>query len=123
MYSISELANMFDVSPRTIRYYEEVGLLASEVRDTPNHQRYYTNEERQRLKLILRGKRLGFSLQEIKQMVDMYQSNPSGEVERTRILQFADAKLLEIEEKMRYLQILKEDILLHRDRFLAEKKE
>ncbi|WP_018132834.1 MerR family DNA-binding protein [Effusibacillus pohliae] len=120
LYSISELAAMFDISPRTIRYYEEVGLLASETRASPTQQRYYTNTERRRLKLILRGKRLGFSLQEIKEMVDMYESNPTGEEERRRILAYADRKLREIDEKIAELEMLKADILANREKFLKE---
>jgi DNA-binding transcriptional MerR regulator len=111
---------MFDISPRTIRYYEEVGLLASETRVSPSQQRYYTNAERRRLKLILRGKRLGFSLQEIKEMVDLYESNPTGEEKRRRILAYADQKLQEIDEKIAELEMMKADILANREKFLRE---
>jgi DNA-binding transcriptional MerR regulator len=70
-YTITELAHEFDVTPRAIRFYEDVGLL------TParsGRNRVYTQRDRTRLKLTLRGKRLGLSLQEIKQLVDMYDS-------------------------------------------------
>ena len=70
-YTITELAQEFDVTPRAIRFYEDVGLL------TParaGRNRVYTQRDRTRLKLTLRGKRLGLSLQEIKQLVDMYDS-------------------------------------------------
>jgi DNA-binding transcriptional MerR regulator len=120
LYSIGELASMFDISPRTIRYYEEVGLLVSETRASPTQQRYYTNSERRRLKLILRGKRLGFSLQEIKEMVNLYESNPTGEEERKRILAYADQKLQEIDEKIAELEMMKSEILVHREKFLRE---
>ncbi|MFC4769202.1 MerR family DNA-binding protein [Effusibacillus consociatus] len=120
LYSISELASMFDISPRTIRYYEEAGLLASETRESPTQHRYYTNAERRRLKLILRGKRLGFSLQEIKEMVDLYELNPTGEAERRRILEYADQKLQEIEEQIAELEMLRADILANRERFLQD---
>jgi DNA-binding transcriptional MerR regulator len=70
-YTITELADEFDVTPRAIRFYEEAGLLdpARKGRNRVYHQR-----DRTRLKLTLRGKRLGLSLQEIKQLVDMYDS-------------------------------------------------
>ncbi|GAX91911.1 MerR family DNA-binding protein [Effusibacillus lacus] len=123
LYSISELASMFDISSRTIRYYEEVGLLSSESRDSNTQQRYYTNAERRRLKLILRGKKLGFSLQEIKEMVDLYESNPEGEEEVRRIVQYADRKLQEIEEQISQLEMLKDEILAHKEKFLQRKGE
>lgn len=120
LFTISELASMFDISSRTIRYYEEMGMLTSVVRESQTKQRSYTNAERRRLKLILRGKKLGFSLQEIKEMIDLYESNPEGKVEKERIIDFADKKLKEIDEQILQLQILKEEILTHRERFLQK---
>jgi DNA-binding transcriptional MerR regulator len=71
VFTIGELAREFDLTTRAIRFYEDVGLL------TPlrhGRQRVYGARDRTRLKLTLRGKRLGLSLQEIKQLVDMYES-------------------------------------------------
>lgn len=68
-YSISELARDFEVTTRAIRFYEDEGLL------TPNRRgrtRIYSHRDRVRLKLIIRGKRLGFSLQDTKAFFDMY---------------------------------------------------
>jgi DNA-binding transcriptional MerR regulator len=70
-YTITELAAEFDVTPRAIRFYEDVGLLTPQ---RAGRNRVYTQRDRTRLKLTLRGKRLGLSLQEIKQLVDMYDS-------------------------------------------------
>ncbi len=70
-HTITELAAEFDITARAIRFYEDVGLL------TPSRvgrNRVYTQRDRTRLKLTLRGKRLGLSLLEIKQLVDMYDS-------------------------------------------------
>ncbi len=70
-YTITQLAAEFDVTARAIRFYEDMGLL------TPTRvgrNRVYTQRDRTRLKLTLRGKRLGLSLLEIKQLVDMYDS-------------------------------------------------
>jgi DNA-binding transcriptional MerR regulator len=70
-HTITELAAEFDITARAIRFYEDVGLL------TParaGRNRVYTQRDRTRLKLTLRGKRLGLSLLEIKQLVDMYDS-------------------------------------------------
>lgn len=117
LFSISELASMFDISSRTIRYYEEVGLLSSVSRESLTKQRSYTNNERRRLKLILRGKKLGFSLQEIKEMVELYESNPEGEEEKNRIIEFADRKLEELEEQILQLEMLKGEILAHKEKY------
>ncbi|KAF0820802.1 MULTISPECIES: MerR family DNA-binding protein [unclassified Cytobacillus] len=117
VFTISELASMFDISSRTIRYYEEIGMLTSENRDSLTKQRSYTNRERRRLKMILRGKKLGFSLQEIKEMIDLYESNPEGEAEKSRIIAFADSKLKEIEEQIMQLQMLREDILTYKEKY------
>ena len=68
-YSITELAREFDITPRAIRFYEDQGLL------TParsGRSRVYTRADRTRLRLTLRGKRLGLSLAEIKELIDMY---------------------------------------------------
>ncbi len=70
-FTITELAQEFDITPRAIRFYEDVGLLEP---TRPGRNRVYTQRDRTRLKLTLRGKRLGLSLQEIKQLVDMYDS-------------------------------------------------
>jgi DNA-binding transcriptional MerR regulator len=69
-YSIGELAAEFDVTPRAIRFYEAEGLLAPR-RD--GQRRIYTPRERTRLKLTLRGKRLGLTLSEIRDLIDMYE--------------------------------------------------
>ena len=69
-YSISELAREFDVTPRAIRFYEDQGLLAPR---RAGQRRIYTLRERTRLKLTLRGKRLGLTLAEIRELIDMYE--------------------------------------------------
>lgn len=70
-YTITELALEFDITARAIRFYEDVGLLAPA---RAGRNRVYTQRDRTRLKLTLRGKRLGLSLLEIKQLVDLYDS-------------------------------------------------
>lgn len=117
LFTISELASMFDISSRTIRYYEEVGLLSSETRSSLASRRTYTNKERRRLKMILRGKKLGFSLQEIKDMIDLYEKNPEGEEEKIQILQYANKKIAEIEEQIAQLEMLKGEIMTHIEKY------
>jgi DNA-binding transcriptional MerR regulator len=69
-YSISELSREFAITPRAIRFYEDQGLLAPR-RD--GQRRIYTPRDRTRLKLTLRGKRLGLTLSEIRELIDMYE--------------------------------------------------
>ena len=69
-YSITELCREFDVTPRTLRFYEQKGLLSPARR---GWTRIFNYRDRARLILILRGKRVGFSLDEIKEMLDLYQ--------------------------------------------------
>jgi len=75
-WTITELADEFGVTLRTLRFYEEHGLLAPERRGT---QRVFRPGDRVRLELVLRGKRLGFPLEEIKKIVGMYDTEP-GEI-------------------------------------------
>ena len=84
-FSISELAHEFDVTPRAIRFYEDQGLLSPR-RD--GQRRVYTPRDRTRLKLTLRGKRLGLSLSEIKELIDMYEP---GRDERPQLQRFLAA--------------------------------
>jgi DNA-binding transcriptional MerR regulator len=70
-YTISELATEFDITPRAIRFYEDQGLLSPA---RSGSTRVYAHRDRTRLKLTLRGKRLGLSLQEIKDLVVMYET-------------------------------------------------
>lgn len=83
-WTITELAREFDVTPRAIRYWEDQGLVAPE---RAGQSRVYTKRERTRLKLALRGKRLGLSLAEIKELIDMY--DPAGS-EATQLQSFLD---------------------------------
>jgi len=73
-YSITELAREFDVTPRAIRFYEDQGLLAPAREGANGRVRVYNQRDRTRLKLTLRGKRLGLTLSEIRELVDMYES-------------------------------------------------
>ena len=81
-FSISELAQEFDITPRAIRFYEAEGLLAPR---REGQRRIYTPRDRTRLKLTLRGKRLGLSLSEIRDLIDMYEP---GRDERPQLERF-----------------------------------
>ncbi|EKN4580413.1 MerR family DNA-binding transcriptional regulator [Vibrio parahaemolyticus] len=75
-FKISELAKEFDITTRSIRFYEDLGLLTPERK---GNTRIYNGRERIRLKLILRGKRLGFSLADIKELFELYDTDQSTE--------------------------------------------
>ncbi len=81
-FSISELASEFDVTPRAIRFYEDHGLLAPK---RAGQRRIYSARDRTRLKLTLRGKRLGLTLSEIRELIDMYEP---GRDERPQLARF-----------------------------------
>lgn len=115
-FTISELAAEFGVSTRTIRYYEEVGLLQPQ-RAGDSNQRIYTKKDRGRLKLILRGKRFGFSLREIKEMLDLYDVDPTQKEQLKKVIEYGDERIAEIEERIRELQLLKEEMLEYREKF------
>jgi len=83
-FSISELAREFDVTPRAIRFYEDQGLLSPR-RD--GQRRIYTLRDRTRLKLTLRGKRLGLTLAEIRELIDMYEP---GRDDRPQLERFSE---------------------------------
>src|SRR5213595_433579 len=83
-FSISDLAREFDITPRAIRFYEDQGLLSPR-RD--GQRRIYTPRDRTRLKLTLRGKRLGLTLAEIRELIDMYEP---GRDERAQLERFRE---------------------------------
>ena len=73
-FSISDLAKEFDLTTRAIRFYEDMGLLEPERSGPGGRNRVYSSRDRTRLKLTLRAKRLGLSLTEAKELIDMYDS-------------------------------------------------
>jgi DNA-binding transcriptional MerR regulator len=100
-YSITELAQLMDVTTRTIRYYEEFGLISP---DRQGKTRWYKESDRVRLKLILRGRRLGFSLQEIEEMVSLYDSDPTEVTQLQEVIRRGDQRIRAIEEQIHDLQ-------------------
>jgi DNA-binding transcriptional MerR regulator len=115
-FSISELADELDISTRAIRFYEEKGLILPK-RTRGNH-RIYRRRDRARLKLILRGKRLGYSLDEIAEMIGMAEFDMDEIDQLKKSLAYGDKKLKEIDERMDELQILKQDLLAARQKIL-----
>jgi len=116
IYTITELANEFGITPRAIRYYEEMGLLTP-LRTQETQQRLYDRRDRARLKLILRGKRFGFSLREIKEMLDLYDVDPTQREQLKKTIEYGDRRIQEIEEMIRELEQMKAELLEFKARF------
>jgi DNA-binding transcriptional MerR regulator len=112
-FTIAELAEEFDVTPRAIRFYEDVGLLEPA---RAGRNRVYTHRDRTRLKLTLRGKRLGLSLQEIKQLVDMYDSEADTTQQLNAFLQVLGDHRRQLEQQMEDIQITLAEIGQHEAR-------
>lgn len=108
VFTISRLAEEFDISTRTIRFYEEKGLIAP--RRSKGNQRIYTRRDRARLKLILRGKRFGYSLDEIAEMMGMNDIDMNEADQIKKALEYGDRKLAEIRTHMEELDLLERDI-------------
>ena len=118
LISISQLALELMITPRTIRYYEEVGLIEP-LHHEKTVQRLFGPREKARLKLILRGKRVGFSLAEIKEMIDLYDIDRTERKQLERAVQYGEKRLREIEERIRELELLKEELLDYQQQFIG----
>jgi DNA-binding transcriptional MerR regulator len=106
-FGIGDLAREFGVTPRTIRFYEDQGMLAPR-RD--GQRRVFCPRDRTRLKLILRGRRLGFPLAEIREIVDLYDA-PAGEAAQLELLLGKiESRRAELEAKQRDLEASLQDL-------------
>ncbi|BBO28074.1 MAG: MerR family DNA-binding transcriptional regulator [Pseudomonadota bacterium] len=106
-YTIGELAREFDITPRSIRFYEEQSLLSPK---RTGQNRIYCNKDRVRLKLIMRGKRLGFSLAEIKNLFELYDSNPNSSVQLQTMLQLTEQKRAVLRQQLDDIQMLMNEL-------------
>ncbi|MBX3564568.1 MAG: MerR family DNA-binding transcriptional regulator [Sphingomonas sp.] len=102
-FSISDLCAEFTVTPRALRFYEDEGLIGPERRGT---QRIYSHRDRARLAWILRGKRVGFSLAEIREMIDLYDVGDGRSTQKA-------VTLARCEDRIRLLEEQKRDIDEH----------
>lgn len=107
-YTISELASELDISPSSIRFYEDKGLLLPQ-RSTGN-QRIYTHRDRGRLKLILRGKRFGATLDEIAEMVGRADADVNEKKQIETSLFYLEKKLTELENHKKELKLFERDL-------------
>ncbi len=99
--SIRDMCATFDVTPRTLRFYESKELLFP-VRD--GQRRLFTKRDRARLKLILRGKRFGFSLEEIRQLLDLYHMDDSQATQLVQTYELAQRHLADMEAQKAELE-------------------
>lgn len=106
-FTISELAEEFGISLRTLRFYEEQGLILPE-RD--GRQRVFSRRDRVRLKLILRGKRLGLSLSDIREIIDLYGKTPNDSGQSEKLLASLQARREQLEEQRRDIDIILDEI-------------
>jgi DNA-binding transcriptional MerR regulator len=97
-FSISDLSSEFDVTARALRFYEDEGLISPERRGT---QRIYSHRDRARLAWILRGKRVGFSLAEIREMIDLYDIGDGRKLQREVTIQRCRERIALLEGQMR----------------------
>ncbi|VXC63479.1 MerR family transcriptional regulator [Pseudomonas sp. 8Z] len=100
-YSISELARELDITTRTIRFYEEQGMLAPTRR---GQERIYTAKDRVVLKLILRGKRIGFSLAECKSLIELYDPQDNNRNQLNIMLGKIAERRLQLEQQLLDIQ-------------------
>ncbi|WP_438318658.1 MerR family transcriptional regulator [Sporosarcina sp. FA9] len=108
MKDITKLAQTYNVTTRTIRYYEELGMLKPE--RTPGNKRIYPKSEIVKMKLIVRGKKYGFTLDEIKEMILLFNKDRTGKQQLERTIEFGKEKILQVEEKIKELEDIKKEM-------------
>lgn len=101
LYSITELAEEFDITPRAIRFYETKNLLAPQ---RAGATRVYNYRDRARLMLVLRGKRLGFSLEDIKEYIDLYDADRSRTEQLAHLMLVGRRRIEELEQQLEDVQ-------------------
>jgi DNA-binding transcriptional MerR regulator len=109
VYAIGDIARKAGLTPRTVRYYEDIGLLAS-VRRVEGGRRVYTDDDLRRLKFITRLKVLGLTLDEMKELEDLYLTHGSNDQVLPHLLELLDRHLDTIESRIEQLAVLKRDI-------------
>lgn len=115
-FSISDLSAEFDVTPRTLRFYEEKGLLEPA---RNGQQRVYGTADRTRLKLILRGKRLGLSLEESAEIIDMYDPQTNNRKQLEKLIGAIREKKAALKKRQADLEHMLADLEEYEQRTLA----
>ena len=106
-YGIGELAQEFDITTRAIRFYEEAGLLEPQ---RAGKQRVYTEADRVKLKLILRGKRLGFSLAESRELIEMYDPESGNDRQLNALLGKIQQRREQLNAQLEELQLMQVEL-------------
>jgi len=114
-YAIGEISRLVELSQRTIRYYEEIGLLHS-VRRIENGKRVYTDNDVRRLKFINRLKVLGLSLAEMVELEKIYRKQRNNREILPKLLQILDERAVQIDERVAQLVALKKEIREYQQR-------
>ena len=112
-YTISDLAKEFDLTTRAMRFYEDMGLLQPARSGPGGRNRVYSNRDRTRLKLTLRAKRLGLSLTEAREIIDMYDSPRDTGPQLRKFLAVLAQHRKQLEEQMADLQANLDEVRVH----------
>ena len=112
-----QMCARFDVTPRTLRHYEYIELLSPE---REGRARFYGSRDIARMTLILRGRKFGFSLEEIRQWLELYDADPEGRTQMQVWIDLADRQLSELDERKRDLDDAIAELTVLRDRVRAD---
>jgi DNA-binding transcriptional MerR regulator len=115
-YSISDLARELDITPRAIRFYEEQGMVVPERR---GQERVYHPRDKVALKLILRGKRLGFSLAECKELIDLYEPRSDNRKQLESVLRKVAQRRAQLQQQLLDIQQMQLELDTVEERCLA----
>ncbi|MCA1058803.1 MerR family DNA-binding transcriptional regulator [Rossellomorea aquimaris] len=121
IFTISQLAKDFNVTTRTIRYYEELHLLHP--LRSASGRRMYSKGDVTRLKLIIRGKRFGFTLEEIREMIHLFDQDRSGRKQLERTIEYGNMRIEEVTRFIQELENLKSEMEGLRDEFIKKLNE
>jgi DNA-binding transcriptional MerR regulator len=113
IYTISDLAQQFDITTRAIRFYESEGLLSPE---REGQKRLYHQKDYITLKLILRGKRLGWSLAESRDLIQMYGSGKSNQEQYQKVLEKVQESRKRLQQQLNDIEIMMVELDEHEDR-------
>jgi len=111
--TITDLAREFDITPRAIRFYEDHGILAPTREGPRGLRRVYTPRDRTRLKLTLRGKRLGLTLLQIRELIDMYESPKDATAQARRFLAVLGQHRSSLEQQREDIEVTLTEIARH----------
>ncbi|GAA6134864.1 liu genes transcriptional regulator LiuR [Oceaniserpentilla sp. 4NH20-0058] len=118
-YSISDLSQRFDITTRAIRFYESEGLLSP---NREGQKRIYSKKDYITLKLILRGKRLGWSLAESRELIQMYNPKQDNEIQYQKVLEKVHESRERLQQQLHDIEIMLVELDEHENRVNTELK-